>query len=60
MGARKCLELPQNRARFYNFLGFKFQINFLGFIFQKGLDSGFKFQIGEILDSDFGFQGPLN
>ncbi len=41
MGARKCLELPQNRARFYNFLGFKFQI-------------------GEILDSDFGFQGPLN
>ena len=35
-----------------------FQSNFLGFIFQKGLDTGFKFQIGLILDSDLGFQGP--
>ena len=50
------------RARFriqiLNFLGFKFQSNFLGFIFQNGLDSGFKFQIGGIQDSDLGLQGP--
>ena len=38
----------------FNFLGIKFQSNFLRFIFQKGLDSGFKFQIGGMLDSDLG------
>ncbi len=43
MGASKCLELLQIQTRFFNFLGFKFQSNFLGFIFQKGLDSGFRF-----------------
>ncbi len=51
------------RARFKiqisNFLGFKFQSNFLGFIFQSGLDSGFRFQIGGIQDSDLGLQGPI-
>ncbi len=42
----------------FNFLGFKFQSNFLVFIFQNGLDSGFKFQIGGIQDSDqLGLQG---
>ena len=30
-----------------------------GFVFQKGLDSGCKFGIGEILDSYFGLQGPI-
>ena len=60
MRASKCLELPRIQARFFNFLGFKFQSNFLGFIFQWGLDSGFKFQIGGILDSDLGLQGLLN
>ncbi len=39
------------QARFFNFLGFKFQSNFLGFIFQRDLDSGFKFQIGGILNT---------
>ncbi len=53
-------ELPRIQARFLNFLGFKFRSNFLGFIFQKGLDSGFKFQMGGILDSDLGLQGPSN
>ena len=28
-----------------------------GLIFQRGLDSGFKFEIGCILDSDLGLQG---
>ncbi len=27
-------------------------------IFQNGLDSGFKFKIGVIQDSDFDLQGP--
>ena len=43
------------QERFFNFLGFKFQSNFLELIFQKGVDSGFKFQKGgRILDSDLG------
>ncbi len=46
------------KAHFLSFLGFKFQSNFLGFIFKNGLDSGFKFQIGGIQDSDLGLQGP--
>ncbi len=53
-------DLKMGRFFFCNFLGFKFQSNFLGFIFQNGLDSGIKFQIGEILDSDLGLQGPRN
>ncbi len=53
-------ELPWiRRTFFFNFLGFKFQSNFPGFIFRNGLDSGFKFQIGGIQDSDLGLQGPI-
>ncbi len=48
------------KVHFFNFLGFKFQSNFLGFIFQNGPDSGFKFQIGGIQDSDLGLQGPIS
>ena len=44
----------------WNFLGFKFQSYFLGFKFERGRDSGFKFQIGGIQDSDLGLQGPNN
>ncbi len=39
---------------------FQFQVNFLGFIFQKVLDSVFKLQKGGILDSDLSLQGPIN
>ena len=42
------------------FLVFKFQTTFLGFIFQTSRDSGFKFEIGGIWDSDLGLQGPNN
>ncbi len=38
---------------------FKFQSNFLGFIFQNDLDSGFKFQIGGVLDYRALEVGPL-
>ena len=37
-----------------------FLSNFLGFIFQHGLDSGFKLHIGGIQDSDLGLQGPIH
>ena len=39
-------------------MGFKFQGSFLGFIFQSGWDSGFKFQMGGIQDSNYVFRGP--
>ncbi len=41
-------------------LGFKFQSYFLGFNFQTAWDSGFKFQMGGIQDSNYVFQGPIN
>ncbi len=44
---------------FFTFLGFKFQITFLRFIFQTAWDSGFKFEMGGILDSGFGLQGLI-
>ena len=55
----KALNFHGFKVHFFSFLGFKFQSNFLGFIFQNGLDSGFKFQIGGIQDSDLGLQGPI-
>ncbi len=40
---------------------FKFQTTyFLRFIFQACRDSGFKFEIDGIRDSDLGLQGPAN
>ncbi len=35
-----------------------FQGSFVGFIFQSGWDSGFKFQMGGIQDSNYVFRGP--
>ncbi len=40
-------------------MGFKFQGSFVGFIFQSGWDSGFKFQMGGIQDSNYVFRGPI-
>ena len=45
---------------FFIFLGFIFQTTFLRFIFQTCRDSGFKFEIDGIQDSDLGLQGPYN
>ena len=42
----------------FRILGFRFQSYFLGFKFKRGRDSGLKFQIGGIQDSDLGLQGP--
>ena len=47
-------------SKFFIFLGFKFQTTFLRFIFQTCRDSGFKFEIDGIQDSDLGSQGPNN
>ncbi len=40
------------------FMGFKFQGYFLGLIFQSSWDSGLKFQMGGIQDSNYVFRGP--
>ena len=45
-------------SKFFIFMGFKFQTTFLRFIFQTHRDSGFKFEIDGIQDSDLGLQGP--
>ncbi len=47
-------------SNFLIFLGFIFQTTFLRFIFQTCRDSGFKFKIDGIQDSDLGLQGPLD
>ncbi len=38
-------------------MGLKFQGSFLGFIFQKGWDFGFKFQMDKVQDSNYVFRG---
>ncbi len=43
----------------FRLLGFKFQCHFLGSIFQIGWDSGFRFQMAGIQDSNYVFRGPM-
>ncbi len=49
-GFRFQLKRSHSQVKFqlYRFVGFNFQGYFLGFIFQSGSDSGFKFQLGGI------------
>ena len=46
-------------SKFFIFLVFKFQTTFLRFTFQTSRDSGYKFEINGIQDSDLGFQSPI-
>ena len=55
----KFLLSQDSGFRFFILLGFKFQTTFLRFIIQTSGDSGFKFEIGGIQDSDLGLQGPF-
>ncbi len=48
------------KVHFLTFRNSNFKAIYLGFIFQNGLESGFKFQIGGIQDSDLGLQGPTH